>query len=176
MVEFIIILTGSLVILAALFGLGTRRKLGLVAAILIGVGLFFTIARGAKLKTELSKTDWPVVMGKVLTSDIIGQRAFHPEIKFEYSIGDKIYQAQDNLLTPGFGSRSKRREVAIKSIVPYPPGADVEVHYNPNNPAQAVLRISPSHGDYIGLSFGILLLVGGGISAWNYRRVTVDQR
>lgn len=160
MTEFIILLTSSLVILVSLF-VKFPGRVALIAVVIIGVGLFLSITRGTQLKNERVKLFWPTVTGQVLDSDVTGKRALRPEIKFSYTVLNQPYQAQDNLLIPGFGSKAKRREVAIKSIAPYPPGAEVLVFYNPDNPAEGYLHVGPSHGDYIGLSFGIFLLIGG---------------
>lgn len=170
MVEFVIILTASLVIVAVLFAARFPQKQSLISVILIGVGLFFIISRGAQLKSELGKTAWPTVVGRVTTSDVIGARAYHPEVRFEYSVGGQMYASQDNLSTPGFGSKSKRREVAVKSLVQYPPGAEVKVRYNPRHPAEGYIHVGPTHGDYIGLSFGLLLLCGGVVLVTKFRR------
>lgn len=125
----------------------------LIAAVLMGLfGLIFAIVGiVANRKAELSKS-WPTVQGQVLTSTIVqhestdsdgaSSTSYEPLVEYRYSvigsplIGKKI----------AFGANQFTYNTAQKIISRYPPGAAVQVHYNPEKPSQSVLETKASGG------------------------------
>lgn len=66
-----------------------------------------------------------------------------------------------HLDTPGFGNKRRRLEVAEKSTARYPAGTMIPVHYNPDCPEISRLRVGPSSGSYLQLTFGFVLYMAG---------------
>jgi hypothetical protein len=107
--------------------------------------------------------EWPVTEGKVVGSQVSGQRAFHPEIRYQYVVDGTSYAAVTDLEVPGFGTKSSRLNVAEKTVVEYPAGRIITVHYDPANPEVSRLRIAPSYTTFLLLTVGGFLLGAGAL-------------
>ena len=118
----------------------------MVNAVLIAFGVI-AIAIGAVpyivqfrqgLRADASKK-WPTASGTITASALErlpdSKRRYRAAVQYAYRTGGKDYQA-----SRVFWGGSEGREKHMASVVEtYPTGAKVRVHYDPNDPAEAVL-------------------------------------
>ena len=148
----------------------TRRKLSrfnfprwilfLVIIILI-VGSSLMYISATEISEALTRQSWPIHMATVTGTEIVGERAYSPQLKCDYTVEGKIYTLTTDLKTPGFGRTKTRRQTAEIILNEYPPGSEVRIRYNPDNPEEAFIRIGPYWSDYLKVSLGVLLSVLG---------------
>jgi hypothetical protein len=122
--------------------------------LVFGVGMIYS--ESIAIIDGLERRSWPVVKGRIVTSEVSGTRAAHPEIHFEYTVDGVTYSGSTDMGTPGFGSRNARKETAGTVVRQYPPESLVLVHYSPNDHAIGVLRPGPEWSDFMRLSAGII--------------------
>lgn len=137
------------------------RWIGIVGVALILLMVWLGWWDTHRLQWYLSTARWPVVKGQVIASQIVGERAFAPEVKYSYQVGDSTYVATTDLEVPRFGNKNVRLDVAEKSIAAYPVGTTVTVHYNPQSPREARLKASAPWNVYAKLSTAIFGSLGG---------------
>lgn len=160
-----IVLFGVAGIVAGVFwrrrGYRMPIAIGVVGLVLIFLGVWLTASQANRLAQWGSVRNWPATEAVVTTSHVVGERAFHPEIVYEYSVNGTIYGDSTGFDTPSFGGRSVKRDMAEAIVAEYPVGTTVVVHYDPETPSNSVLRISPDWSLYgkIGLG-GTLVGVG----------------
>jgi len=132
-----------------------------ILLIITGAGLIYlnscVIAEGMAAKS------WPRVTGIITGSQIVGERAFHPEITFRYAVDGHVYDYKTDLGTPGFGNKRSRLDTAERILRDYPVGIKVNVYYDPSDPARATLRVGPPWHAFIKLGLGIIVLITGSI-------------
>lgn len=151
--EFILIWGGGLVILGMAYLISTfmRRHKG------EGIG------------------DWPVVPGAVHKAFVYRHERRTPEttditytpvVAYTYFVGELCYASQQRAIA-AYTEASFPTEAEAEAVVArYPVGKEVEVHYNPIAPQQAVLEAKKPAGYNIELVSGLLgLLLGGGMIA-----------
>ncbi len=86
-----------------------------------------------------------------------------PQISFRWELAGQDYQETTDLGVPGFGGRLNRRDLALKLLATHAPGSEVNVHYNPDDPAEGYLRAGPHWEQFGRLALGVLLLgIGSG--------------
>ncbi|MBL7993845.1 DUF3592 domain-containing protein [bacterium] len=167
-ISVIIIL--SVTVLAAVVFLVTCRLSISWARSVWGKWIFVTMAcaGAAIVVTESSDIDqflamkqWPTVEAKIISSRVEGQRAFHPEIIYEYTVNDKTYNGSTDMGVPGFGTKANRLNVASTNVVHNPVGKIISVHFDPANPAFSQVRIVPSYTAFLLLSVSSMLLGAG---------------
>ena len=108
----------------------------LLGALLVGLQL-------GELAKFSAIESWPSVTGTVITSRVVGERAFRPNIVYQYEVASQSYIDSTDLDQPGFGGRNNKRNAAETIVSAYPSGTQVMVHYNPLHPDQSLLRVSP---------------------------------
>jgi uncharacterized protein DUF3592 len=125
----------------------------MINAILIGFGVI-AIAIGAALyaaqlrqglRANASKR-WPVSPGTVTASALEkspqGRWRYRAAVQYRYRVGGKDYQSNRIFWGGNEGSR-KHMELVIAA---YPQGSKVSVHYDPQNPAEAVIDPAQNAG------------------------------
>ncbi len=141
-----------------------------VIAILMIAGLCVMIIGAARLRIDLAIRSWPTVSGEVVSSDVTGARAIHPDIAYRYEVDGRSYEGISDIGMPGFGNRRSRLETAEIIVHDYPPGTIVTVHYDPDNPADSTLSHGLEYGPMLQLAFGFLLYLGGVfLLPWRFR-------
>jgi hypothetical protein len=86
--------------------------------------------------------DWPEAQGTVVSSRVVWA---HVEVMYEYSISSGRFTGKYKMnLPPGppdkFGRTATRmNEEARVDIADFPPGTNVIIRYNPQQPSQSVL-------------------------------------
>jgi hypothetical protein len=142
---------------------------GLVAAIAIVIGvLAFYKAWHEKRKTQTTRR-WFTLNGTILESEVEelpggagdGPRQYRVRLRYSYQVGDLDYQGTHQMIGDDpFGSKSSMEKIAAT----YPVGKQVEVHYNPSNPAEAVLEKqseSSNKAIFVGIAFILIALCIG---------------
>ncbi len=135
--------------------------LGLPGALALGHAL-------QQIRRGRSTRNWPVVAGRIAARTLspfpliipIARGAF----RYTYRVGNVEYAGR----RIRFGS-----DIAFAIPDPartwlgqaYPPGAAVEVAYDPHNPADAVLRTGVSPGTYVIAACAAAMLIAGALLA-----------
>ena len=142
-----------------------RSKPAAVAAALAlgAVGLILVVHVWPRFREGMERRHWRTTEGKVVDSQVTTTPDLLPVVVYEYEVAGRRYQDTSRLQAPGFGTRRARYEVAIKSIVPYPPGASVAVWYDPDDPAHSTLVPHPEWRVFVQLGTGLLLVL---IALW----------
>ncbi len=135
-------------------------KSGIAVTLMIG-GLIVVIIQSRRLSDDWARRDWPVTEGVVVASHVSGTRAFHPGIRYTYTVGDRSYEGVSDLDVPGFGTKSNRLNVAERSLVDFPAGKKITVHYDPEHPDDSRLRVAVPMATFLFLSIGGLCSAGG---------------
>ena len=127
--------------------------------IIFGAGMIYYFE--GEIEGALAQKHWPVTDGIVIRAEIVGSRAFRPEVTCAYEIDGQKYRLTTNLGTPGFGNKRSRRDTAGRILQEYPVGRIVSIHYDPEDPARAFLRVGPAWNTFMKLSLGMLILIPG---------------
>ncbi len=135
------------------------RITGGIAAI---IGLVLTILGGMQLEKSFGMRSWDVVTGKIIASEVIGERAKRPRVTYKYSIAESEFEGVTDLDQPSFGGRNQRRSTANIKASLYSIGDTVTVFVNPDNPQESTLRPHPFWSEYAQAGFGLFLLMFGG--------------
>jgi hypothetical protein len=156
---YLILILMALVAVAAVLGVRNyplriaRWVLALGLALgVAGVILVAVQARGVAENRKLR--NWPTVTGTVISSEVIGIRAFRPNIVYEYVVGGETYRDSTSLNPPSFGNRNTREGEATALTEEYSVGREVLVHYDPQQPSNSLLRISPDWAIYGKMGLG----------------------
>jgi hypothetical protein len=142
---------------------------------LIG-GLFFIgLAIRQNMKAKKAEETWLTTTGVVLSSTVKVQRSrntkgqtritYIPQVSYQYQVGDQTYTG-DRL---GFGSGSYGQAKANQKSIDYPQGGQVIVHYDPADPAKAVLE-TKAQGAGTFIVLGIILLAMGVLGMYVFLR------
>jgi hypothetical protein len=127
--------------------------------------IFFYIALRGRRASSVTKT-WPTTTGRILRSEVELRRShssdggysssYYPVVLYEYQVMGQTYQS--STLSPGleYGLGFQGRVQA--RVAKYPVGSMVQVYYNPENPAQAVLEHSATGNRILGW-VGVFVLV-----------------
>jgi len=116
--------------------LGRRRQVFATATLAVGVGL---IALATWLRTKSNQCrSWPTVDGVVLESrvDDANLETTKPILRYEYVVGGRKFVGF-RVSYSGYGVSRSAMEALL---APYKSGQSVRVHYDPDNPAHAVLN------------------------------------
>jgi hypothetical protein len=134
---------------------------------LIGVVLL-VLALVSRRKADASQK-WPVVGGRVITASLLEHSSSDPEdysstmyepaVEYEFPAGGETVKGR----RIAFGANRFDRGRAQRILDRYPPGSLVNVHYNPQNPHEAVLETAAAGGKVlliVGIVFAALGLLG----------------
>jgi hypothetical protein len=118
----------------------------LLTIVLGGLGsimLFITY----KLEVEAKAArHWPSVMGRIISSGIKSKTihttkgastSYWPEIRYSYTVADSPFESDSINVGGTFGYSKKSAEARVAK---YRPNTVVQVYYNPENPATAILE------------------------------------
>jgi hypothetical protein len=108
-----------------------------VIAVAIGAALYVAQFRQG-LRANASKR-WPVSSGAVVASALEkspdGRWRYRAAVQYRYRVGAKEYQSNRIF----WGGNEGRRKHMESVIAAYPAGCKASVHYDPQNPTEAVL-------------------------------------
>ena len=128
-----------------------------------------------KWPRSISSSSWPTVVGVVISSEVEEEccsdysTGWWPRVSYSYTVNGKKYTA-DNIEVIDVGNGNT--DIYAKQVVDYyQVGMEVQVHYNPDNPAVAVLE--PGFPTNIGglntitwIAFQVAVVVIGLRSLW----------
>jgi hypothetical protein len=124
------------------------------AAVVLGAA--FAVKAVALRRQGLACADWPTVAGRIIGSRIDtavmdnitendergrvrpDEEVSAASVRYAYRVGQHDYQSTRLYLGRTVFSGSPRAAAAV--VAKYPPNAAVAIHYNPANPAEAVLE------------------------------------
>lgn len=137
---------------------GWLLLLSLVTAIL---GIWLVVSQIGRMEEYVHLRGWNSVQGVIIDSRVVGERAYRPEIVYQYSVDAITYRDSTNLDPPGFGGRNAKRDAAEGIASEYPIGKQVAIHYDPANPTDSRLKITPPWSVYGKTGFGGFLFGAG---------------
>jgi hypothetical protein len=143
-----------------------------------GIGIILVITAIVSRKRAQVAQSWPTTMGQMLALNIEEHRSYDsqdhhtrisykPVVQYSYGVAGQAFYS-DRI---GFGANTFDRNTAQLKIAPYTVGAGVTVHYNPEDPAKAVLETNASGSNLfmiVGIIFavmGLLAICGGAAAA-----------
>ncbi len=117
----------------------------LIDAILIGFGLIavvigvvlYVVQFRQGLKADAS-TKWPTATGRIASSSLEksdGIWRYRAAMQYSYRVGTKEYRSNRIF----WGGNEGRHKHMASVVATYPAGSRVRVHYDPQNPAEAVI-------------------------------------
>jgi hypothetical protein len=115
------------------------------------------------LLQAISSAKWPKAPGRILTSQIVSGRFYHPAITYVYTVGNTSYTGN----TYRWGDTYYwKRQTAEPAVQTYAPGSTVFVSFDPSRPERSVLEpgVTPDAVSRIEWFLPILL-----IAAWMVR-------
>ena len=162
-----------LIALAVFFGailavLWRARKWPTAPKWVIGLGVLVTaggivlsLMAIGKVGDALARMSRPATEGTVISSQVVGERSFAPEIVYEFFVDSVRYTGSTDRHVPLFGNKRRTREVAEKEVSAYPPGREVVVFYNPVNPGESTIMPEPRWNHIAQAGLGLFLCFGG---------------
>jgi hypothetical protein len=130
----------------------------LVGLALIGVGLAITIAEYRRFQRAHATARWPHVSGRIVSTSVHRGSARPDDqaadIRYEYEVNGCPYESRQLDLTGAFGGSGSR---VAEALLRYEPGQKVRVHYDPQDPSQAVLQTYIDGSLYLRMGLGIAL-------------------
>jgi hypothetical protein len=112
----------------------------------VGFALLAALVIWAIVRNAARQRSWPVVAGRIESSgarefqerdDRRWRTRYRAEIVYSYEVAGVRYTADKS--ATGVRISSVLESFARKAAEPYPAGAAVEVHYNPDNPAESAI-------------------------------------
>ena len=136
------------------------RALFIVCVVALPIGTYLVITQTAVLQQHIDSNNFPTVNGIVVKSEIVGnEKAYRPEITYEYIIDSVTYTKTTSMKSPMFGNKRKQHDVARVTTELYHVGKELEVLYNPYNPADANLPHALAWNVYGQIGFGAFLIM-----------------
>lgn len=151
-----------------------RRSNNPFAGLIIGliftpIGVALIIFWGWPVLSKAKESvNWPVVTGSVTRSEVAqkrdsdGDRTYRPDVEYKYSVDEEDFVGFD-VYVASSSMWSSSRSSANETVRKYKVGKDVEVHYNPNDPADAVLEPGTNWMTYLPFGIGLIFAVIGGL-------------
>jgi len=126
---------------------------------IIGQGLVLFGSEG--VMDGFARRHWTHLTGAVIRSGVVGERAYRPNIVYQYQIDSQTVIDSTDLHPASFGGRNARRNTAETISLEFLPGDSITVWINPDDPRQSALVVNPFWADYVKISFGFGLMVVG---------------
>ena len=140
----------------------------LAFAIALVLGMAMTGWGAYKVWRAAASADWPETTGSVTKSRVqetirprysrwlLGRYKYSPQITYRYTIGGRSYVNDEySFWDAGSGDAGEARGIVRR----YPPGRQVVVHYNPDDPGISVLHTGMDWSSAATLGIGLLLLL-----------------
>lgn len=143
-----------------------------VFAVFFGiVGIYVGWERVAQ---GLTSRNWPITEGKITYSQIErtytlrrtgtrkGEFRYYAKIQYEYTVNDVLYTGNRLAFADPPGGRDDEGEQEAREVLErYPILKQVQVYYDPDDPATAVLEPGISFGSITPFLAGFIMLPGG---------------
>jgi Protein of unknown function (DUF3592) len=100
--------------------------------------LLVVLSYGAvDLLQAISSAKWPKAPGRILSSQIVAGRFYHPSIAYVYTVGNTSYTGN----TYRWGDTYYwKRQTAEPAVQTFAPGSTVFVSFDPSSPEKSVLE------------------------------------
>jgi len=139
----------------------------IVGIVFIAFGIIFLLISIMQKNRAKAAEAWPTLPGVILSSELKERRSYNskthhtsityePQVQYEYTLMGTKYTGKQI----GFGYASYNYNVALSKIAPYPQGAAVQVRYDPDDPAKAVLETKAAGGTVMIVVAVIFLVLG----------------
>jgi hypothetical protein len=135
----------------------------LLSAVFPVTGLGLIVHFIFKYRKAQRALSWPTVSGRIVSSAVVPSRlgtedeTYRPAIRYEYQVNDKPYVA--DVWRIGFEAHFTARKKSEGAVALYPAGRTVTVHFNPKDPADAVLE--PGETSWASAVVGMFFLAIG---------------
>lgn len=130
-----------------------------LVAVLVGFAAIFALIVWGLQRGYAQQRTWPTVKGRIERSDVrefeeLERRdnkpdrwrtAYRTDVIFSYEVAGVRYTG--DMSASGTRISSNIEAVARRSAAKYPVGSEIEVHYNPRNPAEAA--VNPTFGWFV---------------------------
>ena len=144
-------------------GLGCGVVLGLFVLILSGTLLAFDGYVGWSVYRQIRAQNYPTTKGVITHSEVTGHGGRHsnysPSLQYKYAVAGKTYSGNRYRFGDVYAVEGKAHQI----IAEHPVGKQVQVYYNPDDPADALLQPGVEGGDLFLatflLPFNLILLV-----------------
>lgn len=118
---------------------------GLVSIGMGGLGVYLLVSSLKNKRDAKESLGWPMTVGQVTEVSVkvdgdsdSAKYRFTPSVHYVYDVNSRIYDGKR--LNFGRGPTFNKQELADQFLEDYPPGGEVNVFYDPNNPNRSVLR------------------------------------
>jgi len=140
------------------------RLIFIAIILLLGLGISLWYAPSQILKAR-SSLEWPAVTGTVLETHIdetssknSGQK-YIPVFTYRYVVADVTYENADYNIAGGPKLESRAEAEALQKQ--HPVGSSIEVRYDPDDPADALLEPGGEWFGWVLLAMGMLMVLLG---------------
>jgi hypothetical protein len=146
--------------------LGRRRRLSAPLAGVVGLVVAGWLGPRTLLEAD-EVADWPTVTGEVVSSHVerrTGRRgsgdSWHAVIRYRYPVDGEVLEGERWDVA---GPRKLPGQAAAEEVVrAFPAGAEVEVHFDPDDPSSAVLAEGGRLHGWLLVAFGLALVAYAG--------------
>jgi len=142
-----------------------------LAMLVGGLGIFLMIMSLLSLQQGKEARRWKTVPGRIIRSSLEEKRAdtsygdgmrrtevgYQPLVEYQYRVGDETLTGQRLSLV----EKQFTQKAGQKALEKYPIGATVQVHYDPEDPQEAVIETGTVVSSLIFMLGGIALVAAG---------------
>ena len=149
----------------------TGKNLGVLSLALVAASLLLMAWAGYEINRAIETRTWPEAQGTINSSGVrkeirresgsSGRKSttYYPEIRYAYQAGGRSYTGTKINIGGKTGGMEWLAQRAVKK---YPSGENVIVHYNPDDPSEAVLKAGIAGSSIFILLMGVVFLAAGG--------------
>jgi hypothetical protein len=131
----------------------------IVAAVICVLGGWMTIHQMNHLKSYDIYKQWAMINGTVTDAQVTEtMNTYRPKISYSYIVNGHTFSGSSDMDVPGFGGKQKMFDVAETTVRDMAPGSVIPVFYNPENPSDSKLRVTPTWNIFAQIGFGIVLV------------------
>jgi len=138
---------------------------GLFALFFGGLGVFLIIHSQVSKRKAQQSLNWPVARGIITEAKIHMHETgddddrvmrYFPTVRYNYQVNGRAYEGK--LITFGSASDFGSPQKAAEYIAEFPVNREVNIYYNPEKPAEAILK-QKAVNTTVGLVIGIVIVV-----------------
>lgn len=142
-----------------------------LALLVGGLGIFLMVMGMLSLQQGKEARSWKVVAGRITRSTLEEKRVdtsygdglrrsevgYQPQIEYQYRVGDETLTGKRLSLV----EKQYTQKAGQKVLEKYPIGVTVQVHYDPENPQEAVIATGTVLSSFIFMLGGLALVAVG---------------
>lgn len=142
-------------------GAARSRYVRMLSPLVVCVGGALVVFNCTRLEQAQRRQQWPTVHAQVTETGLAGYRDLRPSVSYRYTVNGQAYVGVTDMNVPGFGLSSTQRDVAHSIVTEAKTDPNFMAYYNPEDPAQSVVKPGPTWDVFTQLSFGTMLLAFG---------------